>query len=893
MGPVGKRSHAAIIDLTGDDDSTTPSKHPRHGSSSSARKCRPGQPSSPKPLAASSQAPSSTQFYEVDDPNSRALNQSDNSPQLELYGTLDVKIVGCRYYNGIVSPGELTICRREPTNPYDVNAIRVDNVQGAQIGHFPRKIVEKLAPYIDANDIAIEAKIMGEKQTFDCPAKMFIFGTSDPLARAQLENRLKNDKLLKATQLKQTKRESELRRLPLEITGTSTQSLKNMRPGQKNPLVAMESLIEQSQVVKARSTDDLVKSLAMDEEALSALPCADQPQELKSQLLPYQLQGLAWLVKKENPEFPVTGSDENTQLWKVDAKGRYRNLATEFTTADAPKLLSGGILADDMGLGKTLQIIGLILTGGPGPTLIVAPMTVMSNWSQQIENHVYEDERPSVYIHHGPSRLRDSEEVESYGVVITTYGTMTSEGSKGPLSKIQWRRVVLDEGHTIRNSDTLTALAACELKATSRWVLSGTPIVNNIRDLYSLLKFLKITGGLESLEVFRSVIERGLSYGDSRAESLLQALMGDLCLRRNKSMKFVDLKLPPKTHYVHRIAFTEAEQKKYDALLCEAKGVLNDIRKNPKTIQHGGFTSVLERLLRLRQMCCHWTLCKERVKAVLSILEGQKVVELTPENRQILEEALRLLVESQDDCAVCLDTLDDPVITHCKHAFCRKCIMQVVEVQHRCPLCRTELGEDKLVEPAKEDNGRSVQVDDMDESAGSSKTDALLKILDGTLLKNSSSKVIIFSQWTSFLNVIQRQLEEHTTYGYTRIDGTMKPVARDDAMRKLETDPDTRILLASLGVCSVGLNLVAADTVILADSWWAPAIEDQAIDRVHRLGQTRPTTVWRLVMEDTVEERVLDVQSEKRDLVSKAFQEKGKKTKAKETRMADIMKLLG
>jgi SWI/SNF-related matrix-associated actin-dependent regulator of chromatin subfamily A3 len=99
-------------------------------------------------------------------------------------------------------------------------------------------------------------------------------------------------------------------------------------------------------------------------------------------------------------------------------------------------------------------------------------------------------------------------------------------------------------------------------------------------------------------------------------------------------------------------------------------------------------------------------------------------------------------------------------------------------------------------------------------------------------------------------------------------------------------------LLASLSVCSVGLNLVAADTVILADSWWAPAIEDQAVDRVHRLGQTRPCTVWRLVMEDSIEERVLTIQAEKRKLVGKAFQEKEKSGKEKTTRMGDILKLL-
>ena len=127
---------------------------------------------------------------------------------------------------------------------------------------------------------------------------------------------------------------------------------------------------------------------------------------------------------------------------------------------------------------------------------------------------------------------------------------------------------------------------------------------------------------------------------------------------------------------------------------------------------------------------------------------------------------------------------------------------------------------------------------------------------------------------------------------YTRIDGKMQAHARDAAMSALEKDPDTKILLASLAVASVGLNLVAADTVILADSWWAPAIEDQAVDRVHRLGQTRPCTVWRLVMEDSIEERVLDIQAEKRKLVGKAFQEKAKGGKERTTRMGDIFKLL-
>ena len=221
-------------------------------------------------------------------------------------------------------------------------------------------------------------------------------------------------------------------------------------------------------------------------------------------------------------------------------------------------------------------------------------------------------------------------------------------------------------------------------------------------------------------------------------------------------------------------------------------------------------------------------------------------------------------------------------------------------------MCRNKLEESSLLEPAPEDPGEE---EDFDAELQSSKTEAMLQILRATMRKEGS-KVVVFSQWTSFLNIVEAQLQAEGM-GYTRIDGSMKADKRDKAIEALDNDPKTRIMLASLSVCSVGLNLVAADTVILSDSCkfprpcifestntnskgWAPAIEDQAIDRVHRLGQTRETTIFRLVMEGSVEERVLDVQSEKRELVTKAFQEKNSKNKKRQTtRAADISKLLG
>lgn len=161
-----------------------------------------------------------------------------------------------------------------------------------------------------------------------------------------------------------------------------------------------------------------------------------------------------------------------------------------------------------------------------------------------------------------------AKELVNYDIIVTSYGTLSSDNtSKGPLLQTSWRRVILDEGHVIRNARTKTALAACQLNAEARWVITGTPIVNNMKDLYSMVKFLRLTGGVQDPDVFNTVITRPLGLGDPHAETLLQSLMSDLCLRRKKDMKFVDLKLPPKSEHVHRITFHPEEKKKYDALL--------------------------------------------------------------------------------------------------------------------------------------------------------------------------------------------------------------------------------------------------------------------------------------------------------------------------------------
>jgi len=304
------------------------------------------------------------------------------------------------------------------------------------------------------------------------------------------------------------------------------------------------------------------------------------------------------------------------------------------------------------------------------------------------------------------------------------------------------------------------------------------------------------------------------------------------------------------------------------------------------------YSHLLEVILRLRQVCNHWALCKNRIDNLMVLLEEHKVVQLTPENVKALQEMLQLRIESQEVCSICLDVLEQPVITACAHAFDRACIEQVIERQHKCPLCRAEIKDTStLVSPAA-DLGEDTGNVEADPDAPSSKIEALTKILTAQG-QAPGTKTVVFSQWTSFLDIIEPHLRRNDII-FSRIDGKMPSVKRDNAIYTFSNSPDCKVLLASLNVCSVGLNLVAANQVILADSWWAPAIEDQAMDRVYRLGQKRETTVWRLVMEGSIEDRVLEVQETKRKLMMAAFRETGKKRKAEDraARLADLEKLI-
>lgn len=736
---------------------------------------------------------------------------------------------------------------------------------GDQIGHIPRGPAAKLSPYIDDGSLLVEATIAGNKGQFDCPITLKLFGTKDQDKRRDIVERMRRDRLpldafrqrAKEEKLKQVEELKKLKAAQKSgrvATGSGKKWDRNGNQlgyagsstvGFAEPSQTMEDLVETSQLINPREMGEVVEKFGAGEEALSKMPMAEQPPRLATKMLPYQCQALFWLLAQEDPRLPAEGSNEIVQMWKRNSRDSslFTHIATNFSIKrPVPTLASGGILADDMGLGKTLEMISLIVSDplGKGPTLIVSPLGIMSNWSGQIAHHVRPDQPLKVLTYHGSNREQlTADEMAEYDVVITTYGTLSIEysprggkakpapsGKKG-LFATNWRRVILDEAHQIRNPDSKVSLACTGLEARSRWVLTGTPIINSLKDLYSLVRFLRLSGGLERLDVFNSVLIRPLKDGREDASLLLQALMGSMCLRRKKEMNFVDLRLPELTEYVHRVEFFPHEREKYEALTKEAKGLLHDAQNKEGTSQGGQtYRNLLEILLRLRQVCNHWKLCGDRVTSLLAALETSKVVDLTPENRKALQDMLQLSIDSQEDCPICLEPLHEPVITACAHTFGYACIEKVIETQHRCPMCRAEpLATESLVRPAV-DLGESAQ-SDIDIDTTSSKVEALIKILKASRQKGGS-KVVIFSQWTSFLDIIEHQLQEQY-WKYARIDGTRNAYQRDMAMAALSEDPDCRIMLASLAVCSVGLNLVAANQVIMADSWWAPSIEVSSI----------------------------------------------------------------
>lgn len=523
-------------------------------------------------------------------------------------------------------------------------------------------------------------------------------------------------------------------------------------------------------------------------------------------------------------------------------------------------------------------------------TLIICPLSVLSNWLDQFEQHVDPNVKLNVYLYYGPERNRSKKFLSSQDVVITTYNVLSSDfGNKSPLHGISWLRVVLDEGHIIRNPNAQMSKAVLDLKAQRRWILSGTPIQNSVRDLWMLVAFLGLKP-FDTREWWNRVIQRPVTQGDRAGLQHLQTLVKCITLRRTKNSEVNGrplVSLPEKKVYVEQVELSQPEREEYELARTEGKNTIGRYVAEGTVLRN--YADVLAILMRLRQHCCHPDL--------LAKISSDLGAAATPaELRERLIEKLRLVLASGSDeeCSVCLDSVRLPVITHCAHVYCRPCIAQVISTSGqevaRCPLCRSEIKTSELVEFPQEEMEEENSTKS-ERWRTSSKVQALMGNLLRLRSKDSSIKCLVVSQFTRFLTILETPLREHG-FSFVRLDGTMTQKKRTQVIREFQSSAadSPTIMLLSLKAGGVGLNLTAASHVFLMDPAWNPATEEQCIDRCHRLGQKRKVVVTKFIVKDSVEENMVKIQRNKQDLMEKAFGSTN--TDRKTSRIDDIVALM-
>ena len=427
----------------------------------------------------------------------------------------------------------------------------------------------------------------------------------------------------------------------------------------------------------------------------------------------------------------------------------------------------GGVLADDMGLGKTLQIIAFLLSQKKSKSIVVVPTSVIYNWMDEFEKFA-----PSIRVGlvHGSKSKRDKvlrdfkrglgikieEEnlkekyYEKYDVLLTTYGTLKND--EKAYENLSFDYCIIDEAQNIKNPTAQATLSVKNIKSRCNIALTGTPIENNLMELWSIFDFV-MPGYLFTKERFR---ERFILDESNLSE--LKSLITPFILRRLKEDVLSEL--------------PEKLEKKY---LVEMKG-------------------------KQKQLYSSY------VKAIKNQLNENKSYEKSGRDKINLFAYLTKLRE------ICLDPL--------------------------------------LVVP--------------DYTGESSKLTVVKEIVKDA--SESGKKILLFSQFTSVLQKIEEDFKKEDI-SYLYLDGGTSAKDRVERVKKFNEDSNIKVFLISLKAGGVGLNLTSASMVIHFDPWWNPAVEDQATDRAHRFGQENKVEVIKLVAKDTIEEKIVLMQEDKRELI--------------------------
>ncbi|KAI1414591.1 SNF2 family N-terminal domain-containing protein [Hypoxylon sp. FL1857] len=589
---------------------------------------------------------------------------------------------------------------------------------------------------------------------------------------------------------------------------------------------------------------------------------AVQPATITRQMKPFQLEGLAWMKVMESSQY------------------------------------KGGLLGDEMGLGKTIQAVSLIMSDFPAksPTLVLVPPVALMQWAQEIESYTNVEVKTLVF-HGTNSKAKNmaAKELKKFHIIMMSYNTLESmfrkqekgfkkkDGlykEKSAIHQIKFHRAILDEAHCIKSRQTMTAKACFALNAEYRWCLTGTPLQNRIGEFFSLLRFLKVTpfasyvcGScpcsqiewaprenyscshcdhhmFSHVSVFNQELLNPITrYGNvgpgKIAFEKLHSLIKRIMLRRLKKDNTNAMELPVKEIYVNRQFFGEHETDFATSIMTNTKRRFDTYADDGVVLKN--YANIFGLIMQMRQVADHPDLITKK-----SAEGGQNVL----------------------ICCICDEPAEEAVRSKCKHDFCRSCAQSYVNSQDNpdCPRCHIPLCID-LEQPDIEQDEALVKKSSiinrikMQDWTSSTKIELLVHELHRLRSDNASHKSIIFSQFTTMLQLIEWRLHRA---GITTVmlDGSMTPAQRQASINHFMNNVDVECFLVSLKAGGVALNLTEASRVFIVDPWWNPAAEWQSADRCHRIGQTRPCIITRLCIEDSVESRMVLLQEKKTNLIN-------------------------
>lgn len=486
-----------------------------------------------------------------------------------------------------------------------------------------------------------------------------------------------------------------------------------------------------------------------------------------------------------------------------------------------------GILADEMGLGKTIQCVALICQiismGAHGPFLVVAPLSTLPNWRMEFKRfapnlpvvfyHGSKDERAGV-VRQIRKKHEIMENIQVQPVVITSYEIAMIDR---PVLKIfDWTYMIVDEGHRIKNKNCRLIRELKAYRNAHRLLLTGTPLQNNLSELWSLLNFLlpEIFDDLGSFETWFDVE----AISDESADEaiieeerkknilgMLHQILTPFMLRRVKTD--VDIQIPPKKELLVYAPLSQLQHDLYESTVDK---------------------TILKKLRPVEDIVPVELDSKGRPK------RGKKSVNRKPEPA----------LTSSSEVNISLNNIMMQLRKICNHPYLIEYPLDAFD--------NYKIDEDLVKKCGK------------------------MMFLDKMLpeLRKRGHKVLIFSQMTKMLDILEdymfiRKIE------YCRLDGSCKVDDRQESMNKFNSDPDTWIFLLSTRAGGLGVNLIGADTVIIYDSDWNPQADLQAQDRCHRIGQTKPVVVYRFVTANTIDQKIVERAAAKRKL-EKMIIHKGK-----------------